>query len=414
MYKQLQIFAKERKEINTVFYKKRICTMSFAVALVFTISACKEKQTAPIDMPPTPVTVTEVISVDLPISRSFIGKVTAYDRVDIKARVQGYLEQRAFKEGSTVKKGQLLFSIEKDQYQAALKEAEANLAKAEAEAINADIQLKRAQELIKTGDIAQSILDDRSASASAALATVKQARAAKENARLDLDYTEISAPFNGRIGLSTYDVGEYITPSSGILATIVSIDPTSVIFSISMKDLISMSAKSADKTPEIVATLTTTGGFPYKHKGKIDFIDNMLNMQTDTLKMRAKFPNPDSRLIDGELVNIKISTVSKYPTIVIPQVAVQMDQAGRYVMIVKEDNKIEMRRISVGEEIEKDIIVTEGLKVGEKIVIDGLQKIKQGSLVNPTAVVPYNPLNNSTDGTEGASEDKDTDNENKG
>ena len=361
----------------------KVKMMVLGTCMALTVTACKEDKNQPVDQGPVPVTAVTSISADMPLTASFVGKVTAYDKVDIRARVQGYLKENVFKEGELVKKDALLFIIEQDQYKIAVNEATAALASAQASASNADVQFKRAQELIRTGDISQSVFDQRKAAALSSSASVKQATAALNNAKLQLSYTEIKAPFTGKIGLATYSAGEYVTPSSASLAQIVSVDPIGVEFSASIQGLSGFMTEDGT-LPEMTANLITALGKEYPLKGEIDYIGNMIDKSTDTLKLRAKFSNPDALLIDGETVKITISTVNSVPTVVIPQVAIQQDQAGRYVMVIGEGNKIEMRRINTGKELGKNIVVLSGVKAGEKIVTEGLQKIKQDVVVNPS------------------------------
>ena len=365
---------------------KKTVLLAGAGAFALALSACDKPVKQQQAQGPVPVTAVAAVSEDLPLSRAFIGKVVSYDKVDIKPRIQGIIKKRAYVEGAMVKKGELLYSIEKDQYKAALQQAEAALARAEADAINAGLQMERAEQLIGTGDISKATFDNRKAAAAMAMAAVKEARAAADNAKLNLGYTDIKAPFTGRVGMSNYDEGEYITPSSGTLVSMVSIDPMGVEFAIGMKDIAAMMVSVGGEVPHITAELTLTQGNLYESKGRIDFIDNAINQQTDTLKMRAKFDNKKGVLVDGELVSIKITTNEKYPMIVIPQASLQQDQAGRYVMVVKDDNKIELRRVITGVEVGKNIVVASGLDVGEKIVVDGLQKIRQGSEVKATVI----------------------------
>jgi len=381
---------------------KKTVLLAAAGAFALALSACDKPVEQQQAQGPVPVTAVAAVSEDLPISRAFIGKVVSYDKVDIKPRIQGIIKKRAYTEGAMVKKGALLYSIEKDQYTAALQQAEAALAKAEADAINANLQLERAEQLIGTGDISKATFDNRKAAAAMAMAAVKEARAAADNAKLNLGYTDIKAPFTGRAGMSNYDEGEYITPSSGTLVSMVSIDPMGVEFAIGMKDIAAMMVSVGGEVPHISAELTLTQGHVYENKGKIDFIDNSINQQTDTLKMRARFDNPKGRLMDGELVSIKITTEEKYPMIIIPQASLQQDQAGRYVLVVKDDNKIDLRRVITGVEVGKNIVAASGLNEGEKVVVEGLQKIRQGSEVK-AAIVDIYQFDNGTDKTKNGS-----------
>jgi membrane fusion protein (multidrug efflux system) len=381
---------------------KKTVLLAAAGAFALVLSACDKPVEQQQAQGPVPVTAVAAVSEDLPISRAFIGKVVSYDKVDIKPRIQGIIKKRAYTEGAMVKKGALLYSIEKDQYTAALQQAEAALAKAEADAINANLQLERAEQLIGTGDISKATFDNRKAAAAMAMAAVKEARAAADNAKLNLGYTDIKAPFTGRAGMSNYDEGEYITPSSGTLVSMVSIDPMGVEFAIGMKDIAAMMVSVGGEVPHISAELTLTQGHVYENKGKIDFIDNSINQQTDTLKMRARFDNPKGRLMDGELVSIKITTEEKYPMIIIPQASLQQDQAGRYVLVVKDDNKIDLRRVITGVEVGKNIVAASGLNEGEKVVVEGLQKIRQGSEVK-AAIVDIYQFDNGADKTKNGS-----------
>jgi len=381
---------------------KKTVLLAAAGAFALALSACDKPVEQQQAQGPVPVTAVAAVSEDLPISRAFIGKVVSYDKVDIKPRIQGIIKKRAYTEGAMVKKGALLYSIEKDQYTAALQQAEAALAKAEADAINANLQLERAEQLIGTGDISKATFDNRKAAAAMAMAAVKEARAAADNAKLNLGYTDIKAPFTGRAGMSNYDEGEYITPSSGTLVSMVSIDPMGVEFAIGMKDIAAMMVSVGGEVPHISAELTLTQGHVYENKGKIDFIDNSINQQTDTLKMRARFDNPKGRLMDGELVSIKITTEEKYPMIIIPQASLQQDQAGRYVLVVKDDNKIDLRRVITGVEVGKNIVAASGLNEGEKVVVEGLQKIRQGSEVK-AAIVDIYQFDNGADKTKNGS-----------
>jgi len=364
-----------------VFLSDKIKVIMLGSCMVFSLTACQEEQQQAAAQGPVPVTAVTSVTTNMPLTASFVGKVTAYDKVDIRARVQGYLKENVFVEGDLVKKDSLLFIIEQDQYKTAVNEAAAALASAQASASNAEVQFKRAKELIRTGDVSQSVYDQREAAALSSAAAVKQAKAALDNAKLQLGYTEIKAPFTGKIGLATYSAGEYVTPSSASLAQIVSVDPIGVEFSASMKGLSGFMTKEG-KFPEMSARIVTALGKEYPVTGEIDYIGNMIDKSTDTLKLRAKFANPDALLIDGETVRITISTKYDVPTVIIPQIAIQQDQAGRYVMIVGQDNKVEMRRITTGKELGKNIVVTSGVKEGEKIVTEGLQKIKQGVAVN--------------------------------
>lgn len=299
----------------------------------------------------------------------------------MKARVAGFLKDRLFEEGAIVKKGQLLFTLEREPFEAKVAEAAANLAKAEADAKNADLNYKRALELRKSGNISQSSVDTREAENSVAKAAVLQAKAALNLAKLDLGYTDVKAPFTGKVGLANYSVGEYL-PSNSVLATLVSNNPMYVLFSVSERELLIMqNAGVFGTSSELSVSLIMADGSAYRYGGKINFTDVTVGETTDTVKLRAEFPNPSKQLVSGQFVSVLLEYDAPVEKILVPQAAVMSSAAGKYVYTVDAQNKVANKPIVIGGEQGKDYIVNEGLEAGDRVMIEGLQKVRPGAEV---------------------------------
>jgi membrane fusion protein, multidrug efflux system len=339
--------------------------------------------------PPPAVSVAPVASRQVTETGGFVGRIVAIDKVEIVARVAGFIEQRNFTEGQLVKAGDLLFRIEQDTYKAAVDQQAANLAKAKATEVNANLQLQRSQALVKNQNVPQATVDQNEAAEEAAKADVLQAQALLEQARINLNYTEIRSPIGGRIGLANFTKGNLVGPSSGTLATIVSLDPIYVTFPASEADVIAYRqrvAATADKNPHMTIHIKLPNGTVYQHAGQTNFLDVQVSPDTDTVVVRALLPNPDGMLIPGGIVGVSVERGSPTSSLLIPQSAVQLDQAGRYVMVVDDARKVELRRITTGSEQGRDVVVSSGLKEGELVIVEGIQKVHPGQIVAPTPV----------------------------
>jgi membrane fusion protein, multidrug efflux system len=344
-------------------------------------------QQAPAAKPPAPaVTVEKVERQNVRPSMDFTGRVKAVDKVELRARVTGFLEKRLFKEGDDVKEGQLLFQIEKQQYQATLDQQKAEVAKAQASVTNAVQQLARARELVKNQNIAQSTVDQRVSDEGTARADLLSAQANVRTAEINLGYTDIKSPIAGRIGLATFTVGNLVSSSSGVLATIVSQDPIYVTFAVAQRILTELQQRAiaTGKQADAIVRIRLPDGSLYKHPGKIDFIDVQASQGTDTVTVRASVANPDRLLVDGQSVNITAERADPDLALVIPQNAIQIDQSGRYVLVVDKDNKVEVRRIKATPRKDGTAVVEEGLKEGEQFIVEGLLKVRPGVVVAPT------------------------------
>jgi membrane fusion protein (multidrug efflux system) len=343
--------------------------------------------------PPPAVSVRPVVIRSVTETGNFVGRVVAIDKVDIVARVPGFIEERKFTEGQQVKKGDLLFRIEPDIYKAAFDQQNANLAKAKATEVNANLQLKRNQELVRTQAAAQATVDQLAATEQSAQADVMQAQALLEQARINLGYTEIRSPINGRIGLANFTVGNLVTPTSGTLATIVSQDPIYVTFQVSEADIIEYKrrvAEPADKSPHVTIHIKLPNGTFYPHPGLTNFLDVQVKADnTDTVVVRAQVPNPEGMLIPDGIIGVIVERGAPQSSLVVPQSAVLLDQAGHFVMVVDDTKKVEQRRVTTGTELGGDVVVTNGLKEGELVIVEGIQKVRPGQVV-AASVLPGN------------------------
>jgi len=338
---------------------------------------------------PPAVSVVPVVSRQVTETGSFVGRVAAIDKVDVVARVSGFIKERNFTEGQHVKTGDLLFRIEPDIYKATVDQQNANLAKAKATEVNANLQLQRGQELLHNQNIPQSTVDQRAADEQAAQADILQAQALLEQAKINLSYTEIWSPIDGRIGLANFTKGNLVSPSSGILATIVSQDPIYVMFQASEADVIEYKhriAASADKNPHVTIHIKLPDGSIYPHPGLSNFLDVQVQPDTDTVQVRAQLPNPEGMLIPGGIVDVIVERGAPQSSLLIPQSAVQLDQAGHYVMVVDDAKKVEQRRVETGVEQGRDVVVKQGLKQGELVIVEGIQKVHAGQVVSASVV----------------------------
>jgi membrane fusion protein, multidrug efflux system len=325
---------------------------------------------------------------------TFVGRVQAVNTVNLVSRVEGFLQKRAFTEGQQVKTGDLLFVIEQDTYQAAVDQAQAQLVSAQATERNAALALQRSQELVRTNAVAQATVDQNLANQGTAAAAVSSAQAALEQANINLAFTEIKAPIDGRIGMANVTVGNFVNQATGTLATIVSQDPIYVLFPATTQQVLDYRQRSA-KTPSAsanaVVRATFSNGQEYPHPGSVDFLDIQTNQATDTLTVRAVFPNPDNWLVAGQIVNVTVAAGEPTQTLTILQSALQVDQSGSYVLVVGADNKVEQRRVKLGPVQGPDITVSDGLKPGELVIVEGIQKVRPGEGVTPTPSVQSGP-----------------------
>jgi membrane fusion protein (multidrug efflux system) len=335
-------------------------------------------------VPPPAVTVVPTAMRQVTETGDFIGRVTPIDKVDLVARVAGFIEQRNFTEGEQIKRGDLLFVIEQATYKAAVEQQKASLARTKATATNAKLQLDRAQELVRNQNVSQATYDQRAADYAGAQADVMQAQAMLQQAEINLSYTEIRSPIDGRIGLATFTVGNLVQPSSGTLATIVRQDPIYVIFQASSRDVLEYKrrlAQANDQNRHVTIHIRLPDGTLYQHAGVTNFLDVQVDPNTDTVAVRAEMQNPDYLLIPSSVVGVTVERGAPQAALVIPQSAILIDQAGRYVLVVNPDKKVEQRRVTTGVEQGRDVVVSGGLKEGELVIVEGIQKVRPGQVV---------------------------------
>jgi membrane fusion protein (multidrug efflux system) len=359
---------------------------AICIVLPLLVGCDEKKQAAPPASPAVGVRPAAMKGVSQ--SFEFVGRIKAVEKVDIRARVEGFLEKVAFREGQDVKAGDLLYQIEKVQFQAQVDQAKANLASAEAEVTNAQLQYNRQLELSRHQFSPQSVVDQNKAALDTGRAKVLQTRAALTQTEVNLDYTDIRSPIDGRIGRTAYTLGNLVNPASGILATIVSQDPIYVLFPVSVRDLeiIREARHNEGGLTKIEIRLRLSNGREYPQRGVWNLTDPQVDQQTDTLIMRATITNPDRQLVDGQFVTAAIRERREAPRLVVPQAALQVDQSGYYVLVVDDQHKVEQRRIQTGPNQDTDVVITSGLKEGEKVVVDGIQKVRPGQVVQETAL----------------------------
>lgn len=318
---------------------------------------------------------------------SYLGRAEAVDTVELRARVSGFLEKRNFREGTEIKAGEVLFEIERDTYEITVQQREADLAGAKATLENAQADFARKETLVKRGTASEASLDSARATRGTARAGVQQGEAALRAANLDLSYTQVISPIDGKISRARYSVGNFVGPNSEPLATVISLDPIYVTIEVSEKELIEARREGIDLDNPIVApSLELSDGSVYEHPGEFDYLDSTVNRSTDTVTARAVFPNPDRVLLPGEFVTVVVRQTTPQSAVVIPQASVQKDQRGHFVLVVDRADKVEVRRVSLGDQFEMDWVVNDGLAEGERVIVQGLQRVQPEMLVNPVTL----------------------------
>jgi membrane fusion protein (multidrug efflux system) len=359
--------------------KKRIILPLFATAALL---GCGDKSASAPQMLPV-VKAEQVTSTAFFPSKSYVGRIEAIEDAAITSQVTGYLESRDFREGQIVEQGHVLYQIDDSTYAAQVASATAAVAQAEAQLKKANSDFERAENLLPKGNISQSEYDTRFANKLSAEAQVKSAEANLISAEVDFSRTKIVAPFKGRTNSTKVSMGDLVSPSSGVLTTLVSLDPIQASFQISERERLAMgmdkaSGDGSNEEVGIEVTLILENGKEYSHAGKLDFVGNRINLDTGTIALRAQIPNPDYALLPGQHVEVMLATTEEVDVVAIPRRAVQTDIQGDFVMVLSEGNVAERREVVLGAQIDEGIVIQTGLKETDKVIVEGLQRVRNG------------------------------------
>lgn len=362
-------------------------TARFALLpLLAAAAGCGAPPAAPPAGPPE-VMVTTVRAEDIPVEKVLVGRAVSDISIEVQARVTGYLLERPFTEGGLVKQGDVLFKIDPRQFQADLDTAKAKQAQAEAKLAQAEVDLKRVEPLAKAGAAPQQDLDNARTTLLSAQADLRSAQAAVANSELSLSYAVISAPFAGRAGKAAVDPGAVVSPSISSLVTLDQVDPIAVEFTVSEQEILDFRRDLAAKRlrgpsiDHLTMRATLLSGETYPEEGRISFADIRLRPETGTALLRARFPNPQGRIHPGQFMRVSMVGIVRLGAILLPQGAVVQSPTGASAFVVAADGTAEMRPLTLGDWIGNRWLVSHGLKPGEQVVVDGVQKVRPGAKV---------------------------------
>ena len=365
----------------------------FALTCVLSLGACKPAppKTAP---PPPPVSVTSVVQQDVPIVRNWIGTLEGFSNAEVKARVVGYVMERNYVEGAAVKKDDQLFLIDPRPFQTALAQAKAQLSQAQAVQERSKLELDKTQTLFKQGVVSQRDIDNNTQTNLANVANVQAATAAVGQAELNLFFTKVTAPVDGVVGIANVGVGDLVGPSTGSMTAMSTVDPIKAKFPISedeyltfAKDLsASLEKPIAERKP--LADLLLTNGEVYPTKGTMYAVDRQVSIKTGTIIIEVTFPNPGNILRPGQFAKVSATVSSNLGALLVPQRAVTETQGSFMVAVVGADHKVEPRPVKTGERVGTMWVISQGLKPGEQVVVEGLQKMIPGEVVKTKPWVP--------------------------
>jgi membrane fusion protein (multidrug efflux system) len=358
-----------------------------AAGLLCAVGIAAKAQVAP----PASIPVGTVQAERKQISKTpdFVGRVEAINRVEVRARVKGYLEAVLFAEGAIVKEGDALYRIEKGQFEAAVQQAEGTLERSKAALVLAQQTLDRAEELFKRGSGTEVARDQAQAQVDTAKGSILTDEGNLSTAKINLGYTDIASPITGKISRTNITKGNVVGPDGGSLTTIVSQDPMYLTFPVSQRDFLRVQKAGRQLNysdfKNIKIRARFSDGSAYDQTGAVNFIDVSVDRTTDTILARATMPNPNGALIDNQLMRVVVDIESPDLKVVVPQAALIADQQGPYIFVV-EDGKAAIRRIKVSDETGTDVVVDEGLSGGEQVIVEGLQAMRPGALVRATPV----------------------------
>ena len=370
------------KKVSSIYWA------AFSILIAF--PACEKRVPEAISAGPPEVLVTEVVEKEVPVFRQFVGTVNGVENAQVRARTEGYLTTIAYQQGGYVKQGDVLFLIDSRPFVAALDQAKGQLEEAQATLLGVELDAKRAKELFQQKVISEQEYTNKTQLYQTKLAAVAAAQAAVEQAQLNLDYTKIVSPLNGIAGQQEAQVGDLVgTGANQVLTTVSQIDPIWFYLPISEQGywefadrFKEMMAVPEAKRGEIVELILADGSV-YPHKGKFAFLGRQVDPKTGTIQVAVSFPNPELTLRPGQYGLARVE-IQKIPNaLVVPQRAISQLQGNNQVAVVNPDGKAEIRAVKVGEPYGRDMIqVTEGLKAGEKVIVEGFQRVRQGISVS--------------------------------